>query len=320
MRIVITGSSGFIARHLIAHLLEYRPGCKILGLDLCAPQNPIPGVDYRIADIADPDSLKALDLSGYDACVHLAALCKEPGYEWGEYFRVNYEGTKEVVKLCDRFAIKNMVFTSTMMVFRPGDRACRETDFCSPDTAYGISKLLAEEVVSAWSKSGNRLRVIRPGVVFGLGERGNFTRLYNALRKKCFAFIGRRQTIKSCVYVKDLVRLIGHLLDDMQPHVLYHAAYPRPTQISHIVNAMKTIGARQRFVPVVPYWGALLASLPFSVFDPKKCPVHPRRIQKLFFSTNLSADRLAEAGFAFEYSLEAALSDWLNESGGSHLQ
>ena len=53
-----------------------------------------------------------------------------------------------------------------------------------------------------------QLLIVRPGVVFGKGENGNFTRLYWAIRGHKFAYPGRKDTIKACIYVKELVRFL----------------------------------------------------------------------------------------------------------------
>ena len=45
-------------------------------------------------------------------------------------------------------------------------------------------------------------------MVFGKGENGNFTRLYWAIRGHKFAYPGRKDTIKACIYVKELVRFL----------------------------------------------------------------------------------------------------------------
>lgn len=65
----------------------------------------------------------------------------------------------------------------------------------TPNTAYGISKLVAEKIHEKW-QNGNathrQLTIVRPGVVFGKGENGNFTRLYWAICGHKFAYPGKK--------------------------------------------------------------------------------------------------------------------------------
>ena len=57
-----------------------------------------------------------------------------------------------------------------------------------PDTAYGISKLVAEKIHQIWQKDDDnkKLITIRPGVVFGPGEDGNVPRLIKAIKNNYF--------------------------------------------------------------------------------------------------------------------------------------
>lgn len=319
MTVLVTGGAGFIGNHLLRALRRADADERLVSLDRRAPALPVPGVEYLQADLAEPASLADLDLPRDTTCFHLAGLCKEPGYCRDDYFRDNERGTRHLLAACDRLGIDNLIFTSTMMVFAAGERRHSEGDPACPDTAYGASKLAAEAAVLAWSGSGRRARIVRPGVVFGPGEAGNYTRLARALQRSRFAYIGRRSTVKSSIYVKDLVRLLLLLRADAGPHALYHAVWPEPVTIEQIVAAICAAHGWTRRIPTVPYPLAYLAALPFVMCDPQTCAVHPRRIQKLYRSTDISAKRLRDLPFAPEYSLEEAVQDWLRESGSSIL-
>ena len=103
-----------------------------------------------------------------------------------------------------------------------------------------------------WQAADNsrRLIILRPGVVFGTAENGNFTRLYWALRGHKFMFPGRRDTIKACIYVKDLVRLMLHLTEQSQPGVaLYNCTYYPAYTIQEIVDNMLQATGLKRTIP-----------------------------------------------------------------------
>ena len=78
-----------------------------------------------------------------------------------------------------------------------------ESTLPTPNTPYGISNLVAEKIHMAWHVGceDRQLTIVRPGVVFGWGENGNFTRLYWGIRGGKFAYPGRKDTIKACIYV-----------------------------------------------------------------------------------------------------------------------
>ncbi len=321
MTLIITGASGFIGSHLIRMLREGGNSEEIINLDLCPERRAWPGLRSIQVDLRDAEAVAALALPPARALIHLAALCKEPGYPWEDYFRANHMATKLVARLADRLGIRNLVFTSTMMVFKAGDKRMAEDDPCAPDTAYGLSKLLAEEALTAWRAQGDgrRLRMVRPGVVFGQGERGNYTRLVRAVRRRRFAYIGRSTTVKGSIYVKDLGRLVLQLLDDVGSDEIYHGVTFEPTTIADIVAAICRTHGIKRWIPTVPYGLAYGLSLPFALSDPLTSTIHPRRIQKLYLSTNLSSERLRQIGFDFTYGLQGGLDDWRKDCGPGDL-
>jgi len=51
-----------------------------------------------------------------------------------------------------------------------------------------------------------------------------------------------------------------------------------------------------------------------------KNPIHHRRIQKLYYSTNISSDLVIKDGFKFQFDLNSALRDWQKECGYKNLE
>lgn len=314
--VMVTGSAGFIGRSLTSHLRQN--GRVVLEVDRAAdPAEPGSALRCDLAEITD-GSFAARQCP--PTIVHLAAVCKEPGYPWRDYYVNNAEATRRLCRAADHAGVRNIVFTSTMMTFAAGPWRRSENDLCDPDTAYGCSKLQAEEILRAWqsAKPGRRLRIVRPGVVFGPGDEGNLNRLVNALHRRRFAFIGRQDTVKGCIYIKDLVQLLTQLIDDNGTHDTYHAVYPEPTTIRNIVDAINNAWGWNRRPPTVPYRSALAAAAPFAMVDPlgTRFGIHPRRIQKLYQDTDISSDRLADLGFTMQYSLGDAFLDWRRECSG----
>ena len=215
MNIIVIGGSGFIGSHLIKDLLGIKD-CKVFNLDIKESKYQHPRLFFIQFDITNPELLDlSFDVS-FDLCIHLSALCKEPGYEWNEYFEVNLLGTVNVIGLCEKLGVNEILFTSTMMVYKAEEGKKTEKSLTAPDTAYGISKLLAEKELLHWKNSNKyfrKLKIIRPAVVFGEHENGNFTRLYRSLKRGFFPYVGRSTTIKSNIYVKELTRFVIYLID-----------------------------------------------------------------------------------------------------------
>lgn len=314
MNILITGGSGFIGNHLINFLQENIPGVQICNLDHVAPDKQNANVIFHKVDIRNLTELEPLDLSDYEVCIHLAALCKEPGFEWDEYFQTNHVGTNNVIEICEQNDIRSIIFTSTMMVHRAADEQMTEKSMTAPDTAYGGSKLLAEKELEIWkSKSDDRLlKIIRPAVVFGKNENANFTRLYASLKKGFFPYVGRNTTVKSNIYVKEVVMFIHYLLHHPTTNHLFNFAFPEKSDMKTIIASFcKTFGFNP-FTPVLPFRILKLLSYGFEFINALglKNSIHHRRIEKLYYSTNIYPKNAIDEGYQFNYTLESALKHW----------
>lgn len=314
--VMVTGSEGFIGRAMASRLREI--GRPVVGVDRAV--EPASSGDSFYCDLAALTNDGFSNLPCPPTIIHLAAVCKEPGYPWRDYYANNADATRRLCQAADRAGVRNILFTSTMMTFAAGPWRRSESDFGDPDTAYGCSKLQAEEILRAWqtAKPGRRLRIVRPGVVFGPGDQGNMRRLIHALHRRRFAYIGRHDTVKGCIYIKDLVQLLVRLIDDDGPYDTYHAVYPQPTTIREIVDAINGAWGWNRRPPSISYRLALAAAAPFPLVDPlgTRFGIHPRRIEKLHLDTNISSERLADLGFTAQYSLSEAFADWRQECRG----
>lgn len=309
--VMVTGGSGFIGTHLTRLLLAESRVQTITVLDVQPPQISDPRVKFVCGDLRHPISHR-LSVP-VDACFHLAALCKEPQYVWEDYFLTNHIGTQHLCEFAARESIQHIVFASTMMVYRPGERRSKESDLAAPDTAYGISKLLAEAALEKWAAVGGRsLHIVRPGVVFGRGESGNFTRLYRALKGSRFAYVGRSSTRKACIYVKDLCSFMRLLAESTETLGVYNVALPTPMTIKEICETFCAVFELKPRIPTVPFRLALLAGYcgDMALALGVNTDLHHRRIEKLFYSTDIATDAMLDTGFRPAYGLADGLVEW----------
>lgn len=310
--VLITGGSGFIGSALIAELERSGEFGPIVNIDLV----PGPGV-YMQADVRQPLPIDELGHYNFTACVHLAGLAKEPGFPHDAYFDTNLGGTRHVLETCRLLSIPQVIFTSTMMVHSPSDDRKVESDVLNPNTAYGSSKALAEgEMLEYAQVTDAKVSILRPGVVFGPGDVGNFDRLRHMLARKLFFFVGRTDTVKSCVHIDDAVGVITHLLNDPQDSDTYNVAVNTSTTIAEIVGAMQRHFDLQYRVPTIPFRLAHLASRPFEVLSAVglETGIHHRRIEKLYESTNISADRLLKMGYEMRHpTIDEAVKAWATQ-------
>ena len=196
-----------------------------------------------------------------DVIFNFAAVHRTPGHEDHEYFETNIRGAENVVAFAEKWNIKKIVFISSIAPYGAAEQLKKETTLPTPNTAYGISKLVAEKIHEKWQNGDaehRQLTIVRPGVVFGKGENGNFTRLYWAIRGHKFAYPGRKDTIKACIYVKELVRFmlwkveegvntnnsnntIGADVKSAKGVEIYNCCFEPAYTIQHIVEGMKKV-------------------------------------------------------------------------------
>jgi nucleoside-diphosphate-sugar epimerase len=208
---------------------------------------------------------------------------------------------------------------------RPGEDEKDEELIPMPVIPYGTSKIIAEYIHKEWflnAPANRMLTIVRPGVVFGKGEGGNFTRIANALQKGIFAYPGRDDTIKACVYVKDLCKFLTLSPYSAPGWYLYNFCYPEKITIKEVVRCFKKVLGYKIPEIVLPYpivtvSAAITNLLPLPFI--KEMGIVPERIIKLVKSTNISARKLINSGFKFDYSLPEAVKDWADDCGTNRL-
>lgn len=321
MNYFITGGSGFIGTHLTDLLKEVYPNCSIYNLDI-VENNQNGKVTYIPCDVRKSINLN-VPVTEDDIIFNFAAVHRTPGHPDHAYFETNILGAENVTAFAEKFGIRKIVFTSSIAPYGAAEELKEETTIPTPNTPYGISKLVAEKIHMLWQakdKDERQLTIVRPGVVFGKGENGNFTRLYWGIRSGKFMYPGRKDTIKACIYVKELVRFMLYRLENHQQDVeLYNCTFEPAFTIEQIVETMKKVTGIKRSVMMIPSWILMPAA---AVVGALGAPmgICPARVKKLMISTNICGKKLAASGYTFHYSLEEAIADWYNDNENNFLK
>ncbi|SDC77570.1 NAD-dependent epimerase/dehydratase family protein [Pedobacter soli] len=317
MNHLIFGGSGFIGTHLKRYIKETLSlKDNVYSFDLKKKVSD----DFEILDVRKAINLK-LDNARNSVIYNLAAVHTTPGHPDHEYFEANVFGAQNVCDFARQNNIQTIVFTSSIAPYGASEDYKTEETLPMPNTPYGISKLTAEYIHKLWQAedpSNRRLIIVRPGVVFGKQEGGNFTRLYNSLKKGFFFYPGRKDTIKSSVYVKDVVRILYETGQMEKPgHVTYNLTYyPAPT-IEEICVTMAEATRIKAPKVLVPGW-ALKSAAGSAYFGARILGknisgIHPDRVKKLMISTNISGEKLKLSPYKLQFSLREALEDWYRD-------
>ena len=318
-RALVFGGSGFIGSNLITALIG-RGYEEVISADIVKPLSPILGARYLDCDVRKTITL---DLGGtpVDEVYNLAAIHRTPGHADHEYFDTNIPGALNICTFCREQNIKSLVFTSSIAVYGPSETAKTENSDIIPVSAYGKSKFEAEKIHQEWSRedTSHHLVIARPAVVFGPGEKGNFTRLASALSKRAFFYPGRNDTIKCCGYVEDLINSFAFSLSLERNVYLYNFCYPKALTITDICNAFHKIAGFPKPLLTVPLSLMLTAAICFEAASliSVNTGINRQRIMKLVQSTHILPEALINDGFEFDGDIETGLQRWeISEPSG----
>jgi nucleoside-diphosphate-sugar epimerase len=307
--IVIFGGSGFIGSHLIDSIVS-NGSSDIVSIDIKPPRRRLKEVKYIQADVR---SLQELEFEGgIDRIYNLAAVHTTPGHPSHEYYETNIGGALQVVEFAKRHDVREIIFTSSISVYGPGEATKAETSELKPTSAYGYSKMLAEQVHNNWARENadRRLTIVRPAVVFGPGEGGNFTRLATLLRRGVFVYPGRRDTIKACIYVEDLLQAIEFARYSGPAVKTFNGSYARKYTLEDIVTTFIKNHFQSVKTYTIPKAFVLFVASVLKAMGGAKIGVHPDRVLKLVHSTDVKPDWLLSNGWNFSGGLDDALSRW----------
>lgn len=195
----MTGGAGYIGSSLIRQLRDSRWSVRVLdnlqrgGYAALMDLDGAAGVEFVEGDILDP-VVVGLALEDVDAVVHLAAVGGTPlSFEhprWTE--QVNHWGTTHLVEACLEAGVPRFIYTSSASVYGPCENADERTP-CRPIGPYALSKLAAEQAVSAAAARGIVPTTLRIGAIFGEAPVLRFDAMPNRLAY--LAGTGRALTI-----------------------------------------------------------------------------------------------------------------------------
>jgi nucleoside-diphosphate-sugar epimerase len=206
MQILVTGANGFVGAALCRKLVER--GNSVRGLvrktsDLSLLEG-VP-IERAIGAMDDPPSL-ADAMRGVEVVYHVAAAVSD----WGPlaYFRrVNVEGTRNVLEAAVGNGVRRFVYVSSAAVHN--FIGAQDMDERSPQLPtpfpYCQSKREAEALVLEYHRQGKiAATIVRPGDVYGPGDRVALLNLAGLLETGRMAYVGRGEKLGAFTYVENL--------------------------------------------------------------------------------------------------------------------
>ncbi len=213
--ILVTGATGFVGRHFIAHILEQGIG----SVRACYRQN-IVKIPKEIEAIQVSDISNSTDwaraLIDVNVIVHSAARvhimedkCEDP---LNEFRKVNTLGTLNLARQAAAAGVKRFIFLSTIKVngeITKDGKAFNERDIVNPTDPYALSKFEAEDGLrDLSSKTGMEVVILRPVLIYGPGVGGNFHNLMKIVESGIPMPLGSIKNKRSLLSVDNLVDIM----------------------------------------------------------------------------------------------------------------
>ncbi len=205
--VLVTGGTGFIGGHCARRLRRKQARVRVLAR---RPERaaglPKLGIEVVPGDLTAPATLAAA-AAGCDVVYHAAAWVGTEG-DRGEVWRVNVEGTRNLVAAAAATRVRRFVHLSSCAVYGSPQRfdVDEESPVRTRNQLYGDSKVAAEGVVlGACRDQGLPAVVVRPSQVYGPGSTHFTVRPVEAIRQRQMILVDGGRHLAKPVYIDNLV-------------------------------------------------------------------------------------------------------------------
>lgn len=159
MRVLVTGGAGFIGSHTVVSLTEAGHEPVVVDNLRNADRSVIGRIgeitgsapEFHEMDVRDQESMAEIASTGFDACIHFAAL-KAVGESVEKpvmYYENNVGGTVALLDVLINAGVKNFVFSSSATVYGDSEELPFHEDMPvgRATNPYGWSKIMMEQVL-----------------------------------------------------------------------------------------------------------------------------------------------------------------------------
>ncbi len=316
------GGSGYIAKFLLKKLIEENEFDRYYVYDIknlkgFKKELKDGTISFIHTDVRKSIQVPKLELDTKNSWIYnFAAVHREPGHQLHEYFDTNVNGAKNINAFAESLGVSNIFFTSSIAPYGRSLHQRTELSELYPETPYGISKGMAELIHQNWlniDEKSRRLVIVRPSVIYGPEDPGNVFRMIKALKKGTFIIPGNGEITKAYGYVYGLIESVSFTMKKKASLIVYNYAENPIVSLKEMTKVVKKeLGYTKPTLQVPLNVLAFIAFFVQMIFKTigKTSDIHPVRVKKAGFPTNIKPKYLIDNGFQFKYNFKASLKHW----------
>jgi UDP-glucose 4-epimerase len=271
-KVLVTGGAGYIGSHTVKQLGQ--AGYEVVVYDNLSTgtAQAVTCGELVVGSLEDTNRLAAVfACNNFDAVLHFAASISVPDSVSDPlaYYSNNTANTLNLLRQCQRFSIKNLVFSSTAAVYgQPEAMHINESTAPQPLNPYGSSKLMSERMIQDYSAASNMKHVIlRYFNVAGADMGGvlgqNNPKASHLIKVTCDAALGRRDAvnifgtdfetpdgtgIRDYIHVQDLARAHVDALRYLEAggaSDIFNCGYGQGYSVREVIEMVKQVSGEE---------------------------------------------------------------------------
>ncbi len=282
-KLLLTGSSGFVASNLYTALHQ---DFELFGLDI-SKEGKFPADRVFSWD-------KMRQLPEVDAIIHLAGKAHDTSNtaEEAAYFDVNLGLTQKIFDHFLQSKATNFIFFSSVKAVADtvDEEVLTEEAAPNPQTAYGKSKLVAEQYILSKSiPDHKKVFILRPCMIHGPGNKGNLNLLYKVVQKGIPWPLGAFENRRSFASIVNVSYVVRKLIEEPVPSGTYQVGDDDPLSTNELVKLIAESLGRKPKIWNLPK--GLITSIA-STGDILRFPLNSERLKKLTESYVVSNEKI----------------------------
>jgi UDP-glucuronate 4-epimerase len=268
MKVLVTGSSGFIGFHLIKKLLN--AGYEVVGLD---DHNDYYSPNLKIKRLALLNSKKftfhqmdinniGINDNNFDLAINLAAQAgvRVPKEKEYLYESSNIEGFKSFCNFCRQKKINKILYASSSSVYSDTNKEkfCEEKALLKPKSKYGKSKLLneiyASELINSYDASMVGLRFFSAYGPFGRPDMAYYAFTKAIKEQRTISLNNQGNMYRDMTFIDDIIQGILGAIDFVfspegrNKNEIFNLGNDAPIKTSHLLNKIENIIGKKALI------------------------------------------------------------------------